>query len=79
MINQFHDFYKPTGRWDITDKKNMSTLVVTRQCTKCGAVVHSVKRNAGFLYGYYTTVDGPCPAGGNHEWTNITEEEWHDD
>ena len=66
-------------RWDITGNKNMSTLEVTRQCKKCGAVVHSVQRDAGFIRGYYTTVDGECPAGGNHEWVNITEEVWHVD
>ncbi len=79
MIKQFLDSFKPMGRWDTTGVNNMSILEVTRQCTKCGAIVHSVKRNPGFCNGYYTTVDGPCPAGGNHDWTNITEEQWIDE
>lgn len=79
MIKQFQDYYKPKprGRCDITGNIQMATLEVTRQCKKCGAIVHSVKQNAGFWNGYYTTRDSECPAGGYHEWVNITEEAWH--
>ena len=57
----------------------MGTYRTTWQCSKCGAVIPTVQRNAGFLNGYGKPKDGPCPAGGNHDWYEIVEGTWSDD
>lgn len=56
----------------------MSTYITTWQCRKCGAVVRTVQRNAGFLQGYGTRQlqPGPCPGGGDHDWHELTKGQW---
>lgn len=56
----------------------MSTYVTTWQCSKCGAVVRTVQENAGFVNGYGSgkLKSGPCPAGGDHDWNELTKGEW---
>lgn len=59
----------------------MSTYRTTFQCRKCGIAIPTVQRNAGFLYGYGSSQlkSGPCPAGGDHEWNEVTNGTWSDD
>lgn len=59
----------------------MSTYRTTFQCSKCGIAIPTVQRNAGFLYGYGTSQlkSGPCPAGGDHDWHEVTSGTWSDD
>ena len=59
----------------------MGTYATTWQCSKCGAVVPTVQKNAGFILGYGSgqLKDGPCPKGGSHEWHELTEGRWIDD
>jgi hypothetical protein len=56
----------------------MSTYKTTYQCTKCGAIVPTVQPHAGFWRGYGSgqLKDGPCPAGGSHDWHELTEGKW---
>ncbi len=58
----------------------MSTYSTTWQCRKCGAIVHTRQKSAGFLYGYGSSQlqSGPCPAGGDHEWHELTQGTWED-
>jgi hypothetical protein len=51
----------------------MSTYVTTWQCRKCGAVIPTRQKNAGFIMGYGRPNSGPCPAGDSHEWHQIVE------
>lgn len=64
----------------IFGKNIMSTYSTTWQCLKCGAVVHTRQKDAGFLYGYGSSQlqSGPCPAGGDHEWNELTHGTWED-
>lgn len=59
----------------------MSTYSTTWQCSKCGAIVNTRQRSAGFLYGYGSSQlkSGPCPAGGDHNWNELTEGRWEND
>lgn len=59
----------------------MSTYITTWQCVKCGATVKTKQPNAGFWCGYGTRqlADGPCPAGGDHDWHELTRGTWVDD
>ena len=59
----------------------MSTYITTWQCVKCGAIVKTRQPNAGFWCGYGTRqlADGPCPAGGDHDWHELTRGKWVDD
>lgn len=53
----------------------MSTYVAIWQCCKCGAQVGPIRQeNAGFWYGYGSgkLAKGPCPAGGDHDWHELT-------
>lgn len=81
MIKPNNDFYKPMSRWDITGIKNMGTYKTTWQCAKCGVTVTTIQPNAGACYGYGSgqLQDGPCPAGGDHDWNELTKGEWIDD
>ena len=81
MIKSNNDYYKPMCRWDITGKNNMATYKTTFQCAKCGAIVPTIQHGAGFLRGYGSgqLQDGPCPAGGSHDWHELTKGEWIDD
>ena len=59
----------------------MSTYRTVWQCTKCGAQIPTVQRDAGFWRGYGKSQlrSGPCPGGGDHEWNELTEGSWSDD
>lgn len=58
----------------------MSTYSTSWQCRKCGAVVHTRQEGAGFWRGYGSSQlkSGPCPAGGDHEWNELTNGTWSD-
>jgi len=57
----------------------MSTYTTTWQCSKCGAVVPTQQREAGFIRGYGTPNSGPCPSGGSHEWHELVQGQWSKD
>ena len=59
----------------------MSTYITTWQCVKCGATVKTVQPKAGPIRGYGTgqLQSGPCPAGGDHDWHELTIGQWVED
>lgn len=59
----------------------MSTYKTTWQCAKCGVVVSTVQKDAGFWLGYGRgqLADGPCPRGDSHDWHELTRGEWISD
>jgi hypothetical protein len=55
-----------------------NTYSTVYQCSKCSAVVPTSQPDAGFIRGYGTgqLKDGPCPAGGSHDWHELTQGKW---
>lgn len=56
------------------------TYKTTWQCHKCMTVVTTIQEDAGFIRGYgkEKLKKGPCAAGGDHDWHELTEGEWID-
>ena len=63
---------------NVTNKKG--TYRTTWQCHKCMTCVTTIQENAGFVLGYGSgqLQDGPCAAGGYHDWHELTVGEWID-
>lgn len=54
----------------------------TWQCTKCGAMISTRQNQDGCFWtdtGRNQLNDGPCPAGGDHDWHEITKGIWSED
>ena len=56
------------------------TCRTTWQCHKCMTMITTVQEDAGFINGYGDGKlrKGPCAAGGDNDWHEITEREWLD-
>ncbi len=78
MIANINNYLNPPARWEIIGMSIMSTYKTIYQCAKCGAQVPTVQPKAGFWRGYGTAQlqDGPCPAGGSHDWHELTKGQW---
>lgn len=72
--------------YNIEEKKHShscnckGTYKTTWQCHKCMTVVTTIQEDAGFIRGYgkEKLKKGPCAAGGDHDWHELTEGEWID-
>jgi hypothetical protein len=60
--------------------RSKGTCRTTWQCHKCMTMITTVQEDAGFINGYGDGKlrKGPCAAGGDHDWHEITEREWLD-
>ena len=57
-----------------------ATYKTTWQCHKCMTCVTTLQEDAGFVNGYERSQlqDGPCAAGGDHDWHELTVGVWID-
>lgn len=77
---------KEYNGYPLHDKKHThiahskGTCRTTWQCHKCMTMITTVQEDAGFINGYGDGKlrKGPCAAGGDHDWHEITEREWLD-